>query len=155
MRKTELYKTIEKNLKKNFKHENKEIEFILNKGNEVIAYAKEEFGLDEYIIKITTTDLVHFYLEEIDEMDYDYVNILFKKLNEGFEINYMTIKAHYWTWIYISELYDLDNITSESAMKYLAFCSRNGICQARIRGERYVFMDVPNIVSIFVEEGII
>lgn len=63
----------------------------------------------------------------VPEWDFNFDTYLFKELQKGYEVGYMSDECHYGVWQTIDEWYpeEFDNI--DGVQKYLKYCKDNGI----------------------------
>lgn len=138
---------IESYMMEDMEHQNKEIEYILYNANtketQVIASDK----IEEMILFAPFTKEQQNEYINIPEWDFNFDEYLFKELQNGYEIAYMSNDTHYGIWISIDELYPEEFEYKDGVIKYFKYCKDNNITKKYLDNE--VKMNVPDIMKFY------
>lgn len=134
---------IEKFFSENKEHDNKKIDFMLvNKEEEdIITIASD--GVDS-ALEFSRNNGRH---NEIPDWDFTYDYYLFERLENGYEIEFMSNDIHYSIWNSIEELYPEDINNKEGVQWYLQYCADNGITKEFL--DKQTNLDTPDIMKYF------
>ena len=131
-------------LKQSEDYQDFKIEYILadneNLGKSFVIASK-----DDEIIQIDPYDM---YIKHIADWTYNFDEDIFKELENGKEISYMTINAHYAIWDCLEKCYpdDIENI--KGVQLYLKYCKENEITKEKIDKENNR-IDTPNAMKYY------
>ena len=143
---------VENLLKKNPKHKDKHIDYILINSKNKKPYIIASNGDDE-ITEITLKTL-YFKIEydryitmDIPTWDYNLNDYLYKNLEEDYkEIAYVSDESHYNIWCNIAELYPNDIEFKRGMHAYLDYCKNNRITKQYI--DEKVGLQTPDIMRL-------
>lgn len=138
---------IESYLIEDMEHQDKEIDFILynpnTKETQVLASNKDE----EIILFAPFTKEQENGYMNVPEWDFNFDEYLFKDLQNGYEIGYMSVDVHYGLWQTIEDLYPEDLEHKDGVKKYLQYCKDNNITRDFIDDE--FKMPIPDIMKYY------
>lgn len=141
---------IESYMMEDMEHQNKEIEYILYNANtketQVIASDK----IEEMILFAPFTKEEENGYINIPEWDFNFDEYLFKELQNGYEIAYMSNDTHYGIWIAIDELYPEEFEYKDGIIKYFKYCKDNNITKKYLDNE--VKMNIPDIMKYTIDD---
>lgn len=131
-------------LKQSEDYQDFKIEYILadneNLGKSFVIASK-----DDEIIQIDPYDM---YIKHIADWTYNFDEDIFKELETGKEISYMTINTHYAIWDCLEKCYpdDIENI--KGVQIYLKYCKENEVTKEKIDKENNR-IDTPNAMKYY------
>lgn len=141
----EIVEKIKKILFQSDEDKNKHIDYILYNSEEKLHFISASNGYEDIIGLTFQNEKENSF--RIPEWDYDIDYYLFKKLEDGYKIQYMTNDTHYGLWNLINELYPDDIENKGGVQNYLQYCFDEGITKEYL--DKEIGGDVPNVLQQF------
>lgn len=137
---------IESFLMDSIEHQDKKIDYILynSKIDETITVASN--GLDEMIEFSPYSKELQNGFTNVAEWDYNFDEYIFKELQKGYEVKYMTPEVHYNIWNTLKDLYPEDINNIDGVQVYLNYCKDNKITKEFI--DKEMKLDTPDIMVL-------
>ena len=142
-----ILKSVKILLENNEKYKNMEIIYILkdvkNSRDSIVVAAE-----DESVIEINpfTNEI-----KDIPDFEFNFDEYLFKQLEKGKQIAYMTPNTHYGIWSTIED-FAPSNIEHKKGMqKYLKYCKTNKITKEKLEKECNV-KDIKDVMKFYKEK---
>lgn len=137
---------IESFLMDSIEHQDKKIDYILynSKIDETITVASN--GLDEMIEFSPYSKELQNGFTNVAEWDYNFDEYIFKELQKGYEVKYMTAEVHYNIWNTLKDLYPEDINNIDGVQVYLNYCKDNKITKEFI--DKEMKLDIPDIMGL-------
>lgn len=137
---------VEKFLNDNIEHQDKKIDYILYKPDEMETNILASNSNDEAIEFRSNTNDFNY----VPEWDYNFDYYIYNLLEENWKIEYMTPEVHYSIWNSINELYPNDIDYKDGVQNYLQYCADNKITKKNLDEE--TGLNTPDVMQHF--EGI-
>lgn len=135
---------MEEILKSSEDYQEYNIEYILIDKNNI----ENSYGIAMYDDSLARVDISKSEVDYVPDWAYSISIDVFEELENGMEIGYISMEAHYGIWQEIDRYYPEDIDNKKGMQQYLKYCKRNNITKESIdKGINY--NDTPDVMKYY------